>query len=208
MGDMIRFGWDTFKKRPWFFVGVNLFLTVISVISAQIAAAATTPEWNLSGIALTLLDFLVVQVLVLMGTTSLFLKAHDNVEGTMFGDAWAPQKYWKFLGAYVLTFIIIVGGLVLLIIPGIILSMVLYFTIFLVIDRGMGPLQALSESARITKGHRWELFLFTLALVLVNILGFLAIFVGLLVSVPVSWFAMMHAYRTLEHQASEVVAGV
>ncbi len=203
-GQMVRFGWETFKKRPWFFISVNLFLLVISGISSQIATTATTSGWNLASTSFFLVDFLVVQVFVFMGTTAFFLKAHDNAEGATLGNAWAPQEYWKFLGAYLLTMIIIVSGFVLLIIPGIILSMVLYFTLFLVIDRGLGPLQVLSESARITKGHRWQLFLFSLVLVLVNILGLLAIFVGLLVSIPVSWLAIVHAYRTLSKSAGIV----
>lgn len=198
---MLRFGWETFKKRPWFFIGVNVLLMVVSGISSQITA---TPGWNFTNVTLSLADFLVVQVFVFMGTTSFFLKVHDDAEGATLGDAWAPQKYWEFLGAYLLTLVIIAVGFVLLIIPGIILLMVLYFTPFLVIDRRLGPLQAIAESARITKGYRWQLFIFTLALALINILGFLAVFVGLLVSIPVSWLAMAHAYRILEHKASEV----
>lgn len=201
---MVRFGWETFKKRPWFFIGVNLFLIIISEVSSQIASTATTPEWDFTGVALFLVDFLVVQVLVFMGTTAFFLKAHDNAEKTTLGDTWAPQEYWKFLGAYLLTVILVVGGLILLVVPGIILGMVLYFTLFPVIDRGLGPLQALSESARITKGHRWQLFLFSLAFLGLNILGLLALVVGLLVTIPVSWLAMAHVYRTLEHSASEI----
>lgn len=200
--DCVRFGWETFIKRPWFFIGVNLLLLIISGISSQIATNATTPEWNPTGILISLVDSLVVQVFVLMGMTAFFLKAHDNAEGATFGDTWTPGQYWKFLGSYLLTSIIVAIGFVLLIVPGIILAMVLYFTLFPVVDRGVRPFQALSESARMTKGHRWQLFLFSLVLLGLNILGLLALVVGLLVTIPVSWLAMAHVYRALEKRTA------
>jgi hypothetical protein len=50
---------------------------------------------------------------------------------------------------------------------------------------------------RITKGHKVQLFLFGLALIGLNILGLLALVVGIVVSVPATWLAVTHAYRKL-----------
>lgn len=55
----------------------------------------------------------------------------------------------------------------------------------------------MKESWRITKGHKWQLLLLFLALLLVNLLGLLALFVGIFVSVPITMLAFAHAYRTL-----------
>jgi uncharacterized membrane protein len=73
----------------------------------------------------------------------------------------------------------------------------LLFSGFLVIDRGLGPIQALKESHRITQGYKWTLFVFCLLLVLVNLAGLLALVVGIFVSAPVSLLALTHAYRVL-----------
>jgi uncharacterized membrane protein len=59
----------------------------------------------------------------------------------------------------------------------------------------------MKESSRITRGHKWPLFVFLLLLVLVNLAGLLALVVGLLVSMPVSMLAFVHAYRTLAGKA-------
>jgi len=45
------------------------------------------------------------------------------------------------------------------------------------------------------------LFLFGLVLIGLNLVGLLALVVGLLVTVPVTWIAVTHAYRTLASQA-------
>jgi uncharacterized membrane protein len=87
---------------------------------------------------------------------------------------------------------------VLLIIPGIILALALYFTTYLIVDRKMGPIEALKESARITKGHRWELLVLSFLIVFVVLAGIICLFVGIFVAIPVTSLAMVAAYRKLE----------
>ena len=70
-------------------------------------------------------------------------------------------------------------------------------SLYLVMDRGLGVTESLKESRRITYGNRLKLLLLGLALVGINIVGFFLLIVGLLVSIPVSMLAGVHAYRTL-----------
>ena len=81
--------------------------------------------------------------------------------------------------------------------PGVIVGLMFMFTTFIVIDRGLGPIEAMKESRRITDGHKWTLLGFSLMLVLINLLGMLALVVGLLVTIPVSSLALVQAYRLL-----------
>ena len=37
VGESIRFGWETFKKRPWFFIGVVLGVIILSGILTSLA---------------------------------------------------------------------------------------------------------------------------------------------------------------------------
>jgi uncharacterized membrane protein len=83
----------------------------------------------------------------------------------------------------------------LLIVPGVILGLMFLFTTLIVIERELGPIEALSESNCLTRGHKWPLLGFMLLLLLVNLLGLLALVVGLLVSIPVTTLAFVHAYR-------------
>ena len=71
------------------------------------------------------------------------------------------------------------------------------FATYLVVDRGAGPIEAIKESWRITKGHKWQLFLLMLTLILLNIAGIIAFVIGVLVTIPVTWLAVTHAYRAL-----------
>ncbi|MEK7106915.1 MAG: hypothetical protein AAB899_01890 [Patescibacteria group bacterium] len=199
--DMIRFGWETFKKRPWFFIQVmvvQVLLTwAINVLSAQFSDGSAL---SFIGTALRI----ALSMLLSMGVTALLLKAHDAVESAALEDLWHPRPFWQYLGAGLLYGLGIFVGIILLIIPGIIVLLTYQFASYVVVDRNFGPIKALKESARITRGHRLELLLLFLLVLILNIAGLLALVVGLFVTIPVTMLAVVHAYRTLEHKASEI----
>jgi len=75
----------------------------------------------------------------------------------------------KFLGVCILSALITEFGFVLLVIPGIIWTFMFMFAPLTVIDLGVGPISALKLSSRITKGHKWNLFLMVLIIFLIHI---------------------------------------
>ncbi len=88
-------------------------------------------------------------------------------------------------------------GIPLLLVLGVIFSLMFMFSGFLVIDRELGPIEAMKESYRMTYGYKWNLLGLLLLLLLINVLGLLAFIVGIFVSAPVSLLAVTHAYRVL-----------
>jgi uncharacterized membrane protein len=204
VGDCLRFGWETFKKRPWILIGGFLLVMIISALPGILGPHPEIgPDGQLIPHTPTAFELamsftsLLVSIFAGIGLTTFALRAHDNIETVQISDLWNPGPFWRFLGAHILSLLIITAGILLLIVPGIIAAIGLGFVAFLVIDRGAGPVEALKESWRITKGHKWKLALLGLALVGVNILGVLALGIGVLVSAPISLVAGAHAYRTL-----------
>jgi uncharacterized membrane protein len=202
-GAAIRFGWETFKRRPWFFVGSTLLILLasglVNGLTSGIDAAITgsVKEPSLPG---TLVN-LGLGTLVNMGATAFYLAANDNPDRVDLSALWHPRPFWKFLGASILLVLAVAVGLVLLIVPGIIFMLMFMFTTFIVIERELGPVEAMKGSRRITRGHKWQLLGFMLMLVVINLLGLLALVVGMLVSIPVSSLAFAHAYRLLSGKA-------
>lgn len=199
----LSFGWETFKKRPWFFIGATLLVFVVSFLAGaatgMLDLALTRDPENPSG-AGSIIDWL-ISTLINMGIIAFYLRANDNVAQVTLHELWHPHPYWKFFAATLLVGIVVVLGLLLLIVPGIIFLMMFLFTTFLVIDRNLGPIEAMKESRRITHGHRWQLLWFSLVLLLVNLLGVIALGVGLLVTIPVTMLAFTHVYRLLAARA-------
>jgi hypothetical protein len=202
-GSALRFGWETFKRRPAFFVGAAavLFLALIvtGAITSAIDAAITGSAENSSGLG-SLIN-LVLGTLINMGATAFSLKAHDDPDGVALDALWHPQPFLKFLAATILVAIVVGLGMILLIVPGVILGLMFLFATYIVIDRERGPIEAMKDSNATTRGYKWQLLGFVILLALINFAGLLALVVGLLVTVPVTLLAFAYAYRVLSRRA-------
>jgi uncharacterized membrane protein len=192
-----------FKRRPWFFVGSTFVILLasglINAFTSGIDAAITgsAEEPSIIGTVVNL----GLGTLISMGATAFYLAAHDNPDTADLSLLWHPRPFWRYLGASILLSLAVAIGFVLLIVPGIIFGLMFMFATFIVIERELGPIDAMNESHRLTRGHKWQLFGFVLLLVLVNLLGLLALLVGIFVSIPVSTLAFVHAYRVLGGKA-------
>lgn len=232
IGETIQSAWETFKKRPFLFIGTTIVIAVATKLTNSISEAFDQGAAMVVGYVITL----VISAFIGMGASALYLKAYETPEAASFRDLWHPQTFWKYVGMIICySFVVFVpsapfifGGVFMaigaivtdnfgllvasaaLVIVGICIGMLLTtifaFAMYLVIDRKLGPIESMKESARITKGNRVKLFVLILSLVGICILGLAALTVGLLVAVPVVCLAMIRAYRVLEMRASPVVA--
>jgi hypothetical protein len=139
----LRFGWETFKKRPWFFVGASLLIALAYVIAGAISGGI---DWALSGTpdqptAIGHLVELILSTLIGMGATAFYLSAHDDLDTAMLSSLWHPRPFWKYLAAVFLVGLAIALGFILLIVPGIIFALMFMFATLIVIDREAGPIE-------------------------------------------------------------------
>lgn len=219
---MIVFGWETFKKQPWLFVGAAGVLAGAEILLQLVGRVP-------------FLGFIVSVAggtIVGMGMVHFSLRAHESVSTTSLNSLWFVEPFWRYLGATLLKGVVVAGPVLLgaivigasavigghpgtgfsvssgFVVPMLFLAAValawlvymsvrLAFVEYLVVDTGRGPVHAIKESFRMTQGHVGRLALLMLAFALINIGGAIVLFVGLLVSIPVTILAMAHAYRTL-----------
>lgn len=202
--ESLRAGWLTFKSRPWIFIQAGLILLVIQLLSSFTQSSLEELREGSSGDPVIIFGGLAVSILAIgisflvsMGEVNFFLRAQKETSSASLKDLWHPHPFWKFVLASALTGLTIILGVILFIVPGIIAGILLTFFPFLVIEKNLGPIAAFKQSIALTKGNRWPLFWFSLAALGINILGFLALFVGLFVTIPVTYLAIVHIYRKL-----------
>ena len=99
-----------------------------------------------------------------------------------------------------LTGLAIAVGLSLCLVPGVILSICLMFTLVLVVDRGLGPIEAMRESFRLTEGERTDLFLWLLVSFVLGLAGLVACCVGVVAAVPVISVGTALIYLNLQER--------
>lgn len=185
--ELFTFGWHTTKRHFWFLFIVCLGSLILTTIASMIPVIGNVISMlvTIAGLALTLS----------------LVKGHAPVYEQLF----APFKTYKVFLHYVLASIVycvaVVIGLIALIIPGIYLGARLQFYTFLTVEHpDMGPIEALKKSFELTRGIFWYLFGFSLLFILINILGFLAFFVGLFVTIPVTSIACALLYKNLKEK--------
>ncbi|MCK4735799.1 MAG: DUF975 family protein [Methanophagales archaeon] len=202
ISEAIHFGWNTMKSNLGFFIGLLILVFLFSSLFSIIAAKATEANIFL-GIIFYIADFS-LSIIISIGLVKIALRFCDNEKGR-FADLFSQYPLFpQYLVGSILYGLIVFAGTILLIIPGIIWGIQFCFYDYFIVDKGLGPIEALKRSSAITKGVKWDLFLFFLILSGINLLGALCLLIGLFVTIPTTMVALAFVYRKLMAQAENV----
>ncbi len=197
----LRTGWREFKKHGWFLVGAFLASIMASLIIGSVSDSRNVGIEIIGNLASA-----GISILISIAWTTIALKAARGQE-VVWKDLVSNYKlFWKYTGASILYALIVMGGLILLIIPGIIWALKYKMFSYLIIDKNMGIMEAFRESARLTKGNRWSLLGFIIVGGLINIAGLLVIGIGFLITAPIIMIATAQVYLYLAKDTKKVEA--
>ncbi len=193
--ESFKYGWDKAREN----MEISIFSTLLMVAVGALTGGKGTGRSILGFLAAIFL------IIVRIGYTKIFLRITDG-DKPKFTDIFSEYRlFWKYLGVSILIPITVFAGLILLIVPGIIWAVRFSLSTFIVVDTKVGPIVAMKESWAITEGSFWSLLLFWIAVGAANIVGFLALGIGLLVSIPVTTFAAIHVYRELSKSKASII---
>lgn len=117
-------------------------------------------------------------------------------------DSFAGVRlYIRYLITAIPYYLITVAGVLLFVVPGVIFGTAASLWPYLVVEKNQSPIECIRESIRLTKGKRWELFLFLLLIQAITLLGMVAILVGPFITAPFTLLAGIYIYRTLSGKA-------
>ena len=105
------------------------------------------------------------------------------------------------LAAIKSTWSISLPVLLICMIPVIYLAVSWKFTLPLIIDRQMDFWSAMGASRRMVSKHWWQVFGLVILISLVNVAGLLLCCVGILITIPIGFAALMYAYETIFSQS-------
>ena len=193
----LTFGWQTFAKNALFLIGVTIAVALINSV-VEGAERYGPIEGGYFSFVINIIEILVNSLLQL-GLIAIMLAFKD---GRMpeFVDLFnrAPLVF-NYIAATILYTLMVVVGLVFLIVPGIYLAVRFGYYSYFIVDEEVGPIEALKRSSDLTEGVRMDLFLFGVLLIGINILGMVALFVGVLVTVPMTHLACAYMFRHLQN---------
>jgi uncharacterized membrane protein len=199
--DAYRTGWRYFKENTGFLVGVH-FVALFVELAPQILLGYSPETRGFGAVAGMLLSFVFALGLVRIG-----LGLIDD-ESVSYSELFAcAHLVFKYLIASILYALIVLFGILFLVFPGVIWAAQFSQWPYLMVEHEMGPIEALKESARITKGTKGRLILFLIVSVILILLGFVALIVGAVVAYAVITMAGANVYRQILANQPEVGEG-
>jgi len=214
-GEAIRFGWNTMKSNLGFFVTLLAIVLIVTGLvyysSISIMSSIRRSVYFPNYYFVTILSycFTIVQwflyIIIEMCLIRVAIRFCDNEAGEFTDLFRCAPMFLKYVFGMILYRLICVLGTLLLIIPGIIWSIKFQFFGYFIVDKGCGPIEALKSSSMITRGAKWDLFLFNILLILINLAGVLCLLVGLFATIPTAVVALAFVYRKLQAHAEKTL---
>ena len=183
IGDCLQFGWEAFKRH-----------TAALVFSTFVLCAANLLVNAVSGFVLRRFAFvggMVVTGLFWGGMAACARKAAHDQEPTL-SDAFQVLTIRP--GDYLLVGLAIDIGVLACGVGAVVTAFLFLFAPLCVVE-GADWKQALARSKDIVLANVGESIVFYLVLIVVNIAGFMALGIGLLVTLPVTTLAIVRAYE-------------
>ena len=185
IGATIRAAWDLLTHNFWPLVGVTLLASVAQGAANAVPLLGLVASLLFTGVFLGGLYYYYLRRILGRPT-----EVGDVFAG--FSLAFVPLM----LGSLVSSLLICVG-LVCLVIPGIYLAVAWSFTAPLIIDHKLEFWTAMEVSRRVVTAQWWRMFGLMILCALIGMLGVLACFIGVVITIPVSVGAFAFAYETL-----------
>lgn len=190
VGECVRRSWDIFKKNAGNFVGITFLYTAVVGLAGRIDFIGPIVSMFLSPLFVTGIAYSAYRIL--------------HGETPSFNDFFGSLRDWLQLGlGSFLTTIFTFIGFVFLIIPGIYLAVAFSMTPFLIFFSRFEFWPAMELSRKIVSRNWMSFFMLMLAAIGVNILGVLALGIGVFVSIPVSMIMYYVAFDQLMSQLPE-----
>lgn len=136
------------------------------------------------------------------GISRFTLNLAIDKESAEFTDIFAGFKVWlKTVGVFFLMGIFVLLGTLLLIVPGIIVSLMLSQSYYVLCDNNeIGIIDSLKESASLMKGHKWEYLVLQLSFIGWGLLACLTLGIGFLWLIPYQQVTMANYYLALKNE--------
>lgn len=194
IGEALSLGWKTFKAHAWLLLAASIGLLGLT-FALQWGFDALVGEGSPAAFAFSTLTGAAMAYCFISFYLALLETGTPDFE-TLF-NRFTPKNFLNLLAYNIAYAFVCLVGFALLIVPGVVFAAMFSMGGYLIVDRDMNFLQAMQESAKMTKGAKVDLFLFGLAGFGLCLLGLIALVVGVVVPLIVLGVAQTYIYRQL-----------
>lgn len=186
-------GWKFFQSHVGQIVTVGVVYLLASAVPSAILQMIAGENATLSSALSLVLNLWTMYLSLGMTRYMLALIRGGNPElSMMFNNS---DGYVNYVIMNIRYSIVIIGGMLLLIVPGIYFAIKYAFTLMLVADGKSNGSEAFKMSAAMTEGRRFDLFAYGIVSAVIVFIGFIALIIPGIVAAAVSGIGMVLLYE-------------
>lgn len=194
ISEWLKKGWELFKKDA----GTTVVFTIIALI-VYVLAGYLLPF----GIAST-----AISLPLFAGFIIIALMLYRNQKTEFVRYFWGFRHLVPLLLFTIVSMVFILIGTMLLVVPGIYLTVAYLFAPYLIVDKNIDFWPAMEISRKKVNKHFFGMCAFCVVLLAINILGCIPLFLGLFVTLPCSIYAVAAAYEDIFSDPAKKEAGI
>ncbi|MBD7979732.1 DUF2189 domain-containing protein [Oerskovia merdavium] len=212
VGDAIGFGWKKFWANPLPWILAALIFVLINAVFNWITGGferftdyrtdGFTDTNMLEAVGLSFGSVVLSIVGAIIGylITAFFTRGALDESQARKPDVAAFFRIGNVVNVILAAFLVGIMaavGTILCVLPGLAVLLFSTFVYYFTLDKEQDAITAIKSSWSLVAKNFGSVFLLLLALFGINIVGFIACFIGLLVTIPLSYIAVAYAYRRL-----------
>ena len=183
-----------FRKYYAFVIGIIVFLMIMMFIEIMLLDMSTGSG---SEIPINALIYMLNAVIQLgLFKIAYNMSNNENVDFLMLFNS--GGLLFNFIITSFLYMLMVFAGAALLIIPGIVIAVLFFPYAFIIIENNENPIATLKKSFKMTRMFIWQLFVIIIVLNFINIMGALAFYVGVTITLPFTVIAQAVLYKHLK----------
>lgn len=195
--EAIKFGLQKTGRDPVIVVGISLVTAIYLIVPFYLISYLLAISEVLGMLVLFLVLF--ADFLIVMGYMKAVIDIANDDPVSLRDLFFHYPKLPDFLIGFLFYLILVLISSLFLIIPGIYLAIRFSFALFFILQGEGSALESLKKSWLITEGYFFNLLFLYMCLGLMNVAGFFLFFIGLGISLPVSFLAVVYTYRKLSY---------
>ncbi|MBI4034075.1 MAG: hypothetical protein HY378_00820 [Candidatus Brennerbacteria bacterium] len=151
-GGLLRGAWHSYVERFRVLVGIFVVPAVIILTASLI--------FLIPGAASKAIGFLLVAVGIVTSFVASLALVYSVFNNAGIGDSYrfGFKNFFSFLWIVILVSLAVLGGFIMLIVPGLIFSIAFSFSVFVFVTEGARGIETLARSAGYVKGYWWPVF--------------------------------------------------
>lgn len=202
ISETFKVSWKCLKEQIWILVGLFIGYTIISGL-LQVFMPQATPGDPFAIFTPTSLIVMLIATIFSsvfnLGYIKNMFQALDGIEPQFSAYGQQARKILTYIITNIILVILVFIGIMLLIIPGFYLGLRLQFAFCFIVEEDAGIIDSLKKSWEITNGQVWLLFLLTLVMIGIVIIGFLLLGVGIFIAYPLIILMQCYVFRKLNN---------